>query len=123
LRDFFQHHDLELEEEVMERRNFLGLTLALTVGAAALTLAAAAQAAPVPPIPAQQNIQPALGGAAEPAVLSQEEIDRIRPVEMRWGHHRHWGWHRHHWRRHWGWRHRHWGWRHRHWHHRHWHRW
>ncbi|HET7490627.1 MAG TPA: hypothetical protein VFK01_02015 [Bradyrhizobium sp.] len=97
------------------------LTVALIAGAAALTFVAAAQAAPMPPIPVEQSIQPTLGLAAEPAVISQDEIDRIKPVEVRWGHHgHHWG-HRH-WGHHWGWRHRHWGWRHHHWHHRHWHR-
>ena len=90
----------------MESRNLLNLTVALIAGAAALTFAAAAQAAPVSPISAQQNIQPALGGVAEPAVVSKDEIDR--PVEVRWGHHghgHHWGWHH---GRHWGWHHRHW---------------
>jgi hypothetical protein len=105
----------------MECRNFLGLTVGLIAGAAALMFVASAQAAPLPPVSAQQNkLSP--GAAAEPAVISQDEIDRIRPVEARWGHHghgHHWGWHH---RRHWGWHHRHWGWRHRHWHHRHWHR-
>ena len=95
----------------MESRNLLNLTVALIAGAAALTFAAAAQAAPVPPISAQQNIKPALGGVAEPAVVSQDEIDRLKPVEVRWGHHghgHHWGWHH---GRHWGWHHgRHWGW-------------
>jgi hypothetical protein len=126
LRDFFRHHDPEMEEEVMECRKCT-LTVALIAGAAALTFVAA-QAAPMPPILSKQSIEPTLRVAAEPAVISQDEIDRIRPVEMRWGHHghhwghRHWG---HHWgwrHRHWGWRHRHWGWRHHHWHHRHWHR-
>jgi len=100
----------------MDSRNLLNLTIALVAGAAALTFAAAAQAAPVSPISAQQNIQPALGGVAEPAVVSQDEIDRLKPVEVHWGHHghgHHWGWHH---GRHWGWHHgRHLGWRHRHW--------
>jgi hypothetical protein len=110
-----------MEEDVMERRNFLTLTVGLIAGAAALSFAASANAAPLPPIPAQPN-QLSPGAAAEPAVTSQDEIDRIRPIEVRWGHHghgHHWGWHH---RRHWGWRHRHWGWRHHRWHHRHWHR-
>jgi len=108
----------------MERRYFLGLTVGLIAGAVAL--AGSAQAAPLAPISAQQLMQTSPAGA-EPAVVSQDEIDRIKPVEVRWGHHghhhwghhRHWGWHRHHWHhRHWGWRHHHW--HHRHWHHRHW---
>jgi hypothetical protein len=97
----------------MERRHFLNLTVCLIAGAAAL--AASAQAAPLPPISAQHVNQVSLGGSIEPAVVSQDEIDRIRPVQVRWGHHgHHWGWHHHHWH------HRHWGWHHRHWHHRHW---
>ena len=100
----------------MESRNLLNLTVALIAGVAALTFAAAAQAAPVPPISAQQNTQPTIGGVAEPAVVSQDEIDRLKAVEVRWGHHghgHHWGWHH---GRHWGWHHgRHWGWHHRHW--------
>ena len=71
----------------MESRNLLNLTVALIAGAATLTFAAAAQAAPVPPISTQQNIQPSLAGVAEPALVSQDEIDRLKPVEARWGHH------------------------------------
>ena len=104
----------------MERRHFFSLTVGLIAGAAALSVSA--QAAPVPPISTQQIIPPAIGANVEPAVISQDEIDRIKPQEVRWGHHHghHWGWHH---RRHWGWRHRHWGWRHHHWHHRHWRHW
>jgi hypothetical protein len=46
-------------------------------------------------------------------VTTGDEVARLKPEEVRWGHH----WHH----RHWGWRHRHWG--HRHWHRRHWQRW
>lgn len=103
----------------MERRDFLKLACGLAAGAA--TLAASAQAAPLLPQPLNEPAR--LGGneAAHPAVTNTDEVGRIKPEEVRWGHHwhhRHWGW-RH---RHWGWRHRHWGWRHR-WHHRHWRRW
>jgi hypothetical protein len=99
----------------MERRYLLGITFGLVAGAAAL--AVGAQAAPLPPIPAQQAVERLLGSEAEPAVASQDEIDRLKPEQVRWGHH----WHHHHWHhRHWGWHHRHWGWRHHHWHHRHW---
>ena len=107
----------------MERRHFLNFTVALIAGAA--VLGGNAQAAPLAPISAQQLIQTSPAGV-ESAVVSQDEIDRIQPEQVRWGHHghhHHWGWHHH---RHWGWRHhrwhhRHWGWRHHHWHHRHWH--
>jgi hypothetical protein len=104
----------------MDRRHFLNFTIALIAGAAALGVSA--QAAPLPPIAAQQAFAPSLGAETEPAVVSQDEVDRLKPEQVRWGHHwhhhhwhhRHWGWHRHHWH------HRHWGWHHRHWHHRHW---
>jgi hypothetical protein len=97
--------------EFMERRHFLKLTLGCVAGAAAL--AASAQAAPLPPISAEKAVMPSRGEAAEPAVVSQEDVDRLKPEEVRWGHHhhghRHGGWHRHRWhRRHWGWHHRHW---------------
>src|SRR5271169_3249290 len=101
--------------DVMERRNFLKLTVGFVAGAAAL--ATSARAAPLPPISVPQ---PSHGGDAEPAVVGQQEVDRLKPEEVRWGHHGHGHWHH----RHWGWRHRwhrrHWGWRHRHWHRRHW---
>jgi hypothetical protein len=109
-------------KDVMERRHFLNFTVGLIAGAAAL--AVSAQAAPLPPV--QHAGQSSQG--AEPAIVSQDEVNALKPEQVRWGHHghgHHWGWHhRRHWgwhHRHWGWRHRHWGWRHHHWHHRHWH--
>jgi hypothetical protein len=94
----------------MERRDFLKLAVGFAAGAA--TLAASAQAAPLVPQPLSQNGLPSTNEDIHPAVTSSDEVNRIKPEEVRWGwHHRHWGW-RH---RHWGWRHRHWGWRHRHW--------
>jgi hypothetical protein len=98
----------------MERRHFLKIAFGFAAGAA--TLAASAQAAPLAPQPLENGgrLPPA---DAHPAVTSAEEASRLKPEEVRWGHH----WHRHWHRRHWGWHHRHWGWRHRHWH-RHWHR-
>jgi hypothetical protein len=102
--------------DVMERRHFLKLAFGVVAGAGAL--AASAKAAPLPPVSAE-GLLPPRGEAAEPAVVSQDDVDRLKPEEVRWGHHhghrhRHWGWHRrHHWhRRHWGW-HRHHGRRHR----------
>lgn len=109
----------------MERRNFLKLTFGVMAGVA---LAASVQAAPLSPqrLVGSGNV-PSAGAIAEPAVTTSDEVDRLKPQEVRWGHHwhhhhGHWGWHRRHWgwhHRHWGWRHRHWGWRHHHWHHRH----
>jgi hypothetical protein len=87
----------------MERRDFLKLTVAMAATAAgAAALAASAEAAPLSPVP--------LGAAAKlpatpelhPAVTTAEEVDRLKPEQVRWGRHwhrRHWGWHRRHWRR------------------------
>ncbi|THD70732.1 MAG: twin-arginine translocation (Tat) [Bradyrhizobium sp.] len=110
----------------MERRHFLKLTFGFVAGAAAL--AASAKAAPLPPISAQPALQPPRTEVPEPAVVTQDDVDHLKPEEVRWGrhghggwHHRHWGWRRHHWRRrHWGWRRRHWGWHRHRWHRRHW---
>ena len=102
----------------MERRHFLKFVVGFAAGAVAL--AASAQAAPLVPAPiAKDERLPSLNENAIPAVTTEDEVSRLKPEQVRWGHHwhhRHWGW-RH---RHWGWRHRHWGWRHRHW--RRWHR-
>jgi hypothetical protein len=102
------------EGEIMERREFLKFSLGAVAGAAAL--AASANAAPLPPIQATQGLAPPRGDSAEPALATKNEVDRLQPEQVRWGHH----WHRHWHRRHWGWRrwhHRHW---HRRWHRRHW---
>lgn len=102
----------------MERRHFLKLAVGVAAGAAAL--AASAQAAPLMPHPLEDQRLPPGKDDIRPAVTTGDEVDRLKPEEVRW--HRHW--HRRHWgwrRRHWGWRHRHWGWRrHHHWHRRHW---
>jgi hypothetical protein len=104
--------------DVMERRHFLRFAVGFAAGAAAL--AASAQAAPLVPHPiAKDERLPPANENAIPAVTDEDEVNRLKPEQVRWGHHwhhRHWGW-RH---RHWGWRHRHWGWRRRHW--RRWHR-
>jgi hypothetical protein len=97
----------------MERRHFLKLAIGFAGGAAAC--AASAKAAPLPPVSAQQGLVPPRGNDAQPAVTTQDDVDRLKPEEVRWGHH-HGHWHR----RHWGWHNRHWGWRRRHWHRRHW---
>jgi hypothetical protein len=104
----------------MERRHFIKVALGFAAGAAALALSA--QAAPLPPMGAQPALSPPPGGNAESAVVSQEDVDRLKPEQVRWHHHhwhrhwhrRHWGWHRHHWHRH--------HWHRHHWHRHHWHR-
>ncbi len=98
----------------MERRHFLKLTLGVVAGATAL--AATATAAPLPPVLPQTDLLPPHGETAQPAVVSQSEVDHLAPEQVRWGrhwHHRHWG-HRRHWHRWHRWHRRHWGW-HRHW--------
>jgi hypothetical protein len=96
----------------MERRDFLKLPFGIVAGAGAL--ATAAQAAPLPPISAKARLVSPHHESAEPAVVSQGDVDHLKPEQVRWGHHWYHRWH--HWhRRHWGW-HRHW---HRRWHRRH----
>jgi hypothetical protein len=112
------HHATRyLEGDDMERRRFLKIAVGVAAGAAAL--GAAAQAAPLMPHPLQDPQLPPGSPEVRPAVTTVEEVDRLKPEEVRWGRHwhrRHWGWRR----RHWGWRRRHWGWGHRRWHRRHW---
>ncbi len=100
----------------MERRDFLKLAFGAAAGATAL--AVSAQAAPLSPMSPQPDLAPSRSGEqAEPAVVTQADVDHLKPEEVHWRHRwhrRHWGWHRHHWHR------RHWGWRHRHWHRRRW---
>ena len=113
----------------MERRDFLKLAFGFAAGG--MALAATARAAPLMPQPLVEGGVPAANPDAHPAVTSGEEVDRLKPEEVRWGrgHHRGWGRHRGWGHRHWGWRRRgwrrrrHWGWRRRHrgWHRR-WHR-
>jgi hypothetical protein len=99
-------------EDVMERRDFLKLALGFSAGAAAL--AASAQAAPLAPHPLLENSRlPVPNEEVRPAVATEEDVNNLKPEEVRWGHGRHRGWGR---GRHWGWhRRRHWGWRRRHW--------
>ena len=82
----------------MERRNFLKLTMGFVAGGA--VLATAAQAAPLPPVSGEFKAAPAATNV-EPAVVSQDEVDRVKPEQVRW-HHRwhHRRWHHRHWRRH-----------------------
>lgn len=109
----------------MERRHFLKLAFGFAAGAAAL--GASAQAAPLMPQPlAEGGHLPPANEDARPAVTTEDEVNRLKPEEVRW-HGRHWGWRHRHWgwrRRHyWGWRRRHWGWRRRrYWRRRYWRR-
>jgi hypothetical protein len=109
----------------MERRHFLKLTFGFIAGAAALAAGAVGtEAAPLPPVaPEGQGLAPRRG-EAEPAVATQDDVDRLTPDQVRWR--RRWGYRRRYWgyrrrrfwgyrRRHWGWRRRHWGWRRRYW--------
>ncbi len=108
----------------MERRNFLkiafGFGCVMAAGVAIGT--SSADAAPLQPSPLTQAAPATTDGHVQRALISQDESDRIAPIQVHWGHHgyhgrgHHWGWGH----RHWGWHHRHWGWRHHHWH-RHWH--
>jgi hypothetical protein len=106
----------------MERRDFLKLAFGFAAGAAAL--AASARAAPLMPHPlTEDGSLPPSNEDARPAVTTGDEVERLKPEEVRWYHRRwrrHWRrrrrWHRRYWRR------RHWGWRRRHWRRRYWRR-
>ena len=108
----------------MERRHFLKLAVGFAAGAAAL--AASARAAPLVPQPLAEDgrLTPS-NEDARPAVTTGDEVEHLKPEEVRWRRRR-WGWRRRRrwgWRRrHWGWRRRHWGWRRRHWRRRYWRR-
>ena len=86
----------------MELRTLVKLAVGAAAGAVALV--GVANAAPLAPSSTQQF---AASQAVQPAVVSQAEVDHLKPQQVRWGHH----WHRHHWHR--GWHRHHW--RHRHW--------
>jgi hypothetical protein len=94
----------------MQRRDFLKLAFGVAgVAAGATALVASANAAPLSPISPVQGLMPSHGENVESAVVTQADVDRLKPEEVRWGHH----WHRH-------WHRRHWGWHRRHWHRRRW---
>src|SRR6478752_6562348 len=87
------------EGDVMERRHFLKLAFGFAAGAAAL--AASARAAPLMPHPlAEDGPLPPSNEDARPAVTTGDEVEHLKPEEVRWYHR--------HWRRHWGRRRRHW---------------
>jgi hypothetical protein len=93
----------------MERRHFLKLAFGVAAGTA--VFAAAAKAAPLAPHSlAGEQMPPAVNEQLRPAVTSADEVDRLKPEQVHWGHHRHWHhrhwhrwhrWHRHHWHRRW----------------------
>ncbi|HXO69217.1 MAG TPA: twin-arginine translocation (Tat) [Bradyrhizobium sp.] len=96
----------------MERRHFLKLTFGFIAGAS--VLAAGAEAAPLPPVtPEGQGLAPRPGERAEPAVTTQDDVDRLAPEQVRWR--RRWGYRRRYWRvrRRRFWRRRYWGYRRR----------
>ena len=98
----------------MERRHFLKLAVGAAAGAAAL--AASAQAAPLAPYPLAESghLRPA-NEAVQPAVTTSDEVNRLKPEEVRWHHHWHHRWHRRWHRHHWWHRHRWHRWHRRHW--------
>jgi hypothetical protein len=73
-------------EHAMERRKFLKLGVGFAVGATAL--AATAQAAPLLPQPLFENKASQNG---DPAETTGDEVERLRPQEVRWGRGHHWG--------------------------------
>lgn len=81
----------------MERRHFLKLAFGAAAGATAL--AASARAAPLAPHPLAEDERLPAGEAARPAVISEDEVNRLKPEEVRWRHRWHRHWHRRHWRR------------------------
>jgi hypothetical protein len=109
----------------MERRHFLKLTFGFIAGAS--VLATGAEAAPLPPVtPEGQGPVPGRG-EAEPAIATQDDVDRLAPDQVRWrrrwGYRRrhYWGYRRRYWRRrrYWGYRRRRF-WRRRFWRRRYW---
>src|SRR5258705_6537843 len=111
------------EGDVMNPRHFLNLAFGFAGGAAAL--AASARAAPLLPHPlAEDGPLPPSNEDARPAVTTGDEVEHLKPEEVRW-YHRHWRrhrrWHRRYWRRHRRWHRRYWR-RRRRWHRRYWRR-
>src|SRR3954471_14163479 len=69
--------------DVMERRHFLKLAFGFAAGGVAL--AASAQAAPLIPQPLVPDGEFPAKQDAHPAVTTGEEVDRLKPEEVRWG--------------------------------------
>src|SRR5207253_7921574 len=71
------------EEDVMERRHFLKLAFGFAAGAAAF--AASARAAPLMPHPlAEDGRLPPSNEDARPAVTTGDEVEHLKPEEVRW---------------------------------------
>ena len=96
----------------MERRHFLkfGFGFAVSAGLAMRSLTSA-QAAPILPATPLDGRRP--DDALQPAVATQDEVDRLQPEQVQWRRRRWrrraWGrrvWRGRYWRRPWGWRHR-----------------
>ncbi len=98
----------------MERRHFLKLAFGAAAGAGTAVLAASAQAAPLAPYPLAESARtPADHEVAHPGVTTTDEVNSLKPEQVRWHHywhhhwhhrlHRHHWWHRHRWHR---WHHR-----------------
>ena len=80
-----QFYSCAKEEKLWIRRHFLNLVFGVAAGVAAF--AATANAAPLPPISLQQSLLPPRADSAEPAVIGQDEVDRLKPEQVRWHHH------------------------------------
>src|SRR5215470_518650 len=71
--------------DVMERRDFLKFAFGVAAGAA--VFAARAQAAPLMPQPLNESDRsPPDREAVHPAVTTGDEVDRVAPEQVRWGH-------------------------------------
>src|SRR5258705_12058579 len=83
------------EEDVMERRHFLKLAFGFAAGAAAL--AASARAAPLMPHPlTEDGPLPPSNEDPRPAVTDRDEVEHLKPEEVRGRGHGRWrGWGRH----------------------------
>jgi hypothetical protein len=102
--------------DAMERRHFLKLAFGVAAGTA--VLAAGAKAAPLAPHSlAGDQMPPAVNEELRPAVTSADEASRLKPEQVRWGHHWHRRWHHRHWHRWDRWHRHHW---HRRWHRHRW---
>jgi hypothetical protein len=98
----------------MERRHFLKVAFGFVAGASALAAGAVGtEAAPLPPVPPEGQGVPQRGERAEPAIATQDDVDRLAPDQVRWR--RRWGYRRRYWgyRRRRFWRRRTWGYRRR----------
>ena len=75
----------------MERRHFLKLAGGAVIGAAAL--ASTANAAPLSPVLPQPGLALRRGEGLEPAVVTQDDVDHLKPEQIHWRHRWHRRWH------------------------------